>query len=71
MHRIRSKPNVRYWAVNAADVREVYQEIWRVLKPGGIFGFHDWVMTDVFDEGVKRHRLVRNQIELGNGITGM
>lgn len=55
----------------AADVRDVYKEIWRVLKPGAPFGFHDWVMTDEFDESDRKHRHTRNEIELGNGITNM
>jgi sterol 24-C-methyltransferase len=55
----------------AANVRDVYREIWRVLKPGGPFAFHDWVMTPKFDANNRKHCRIRNQIEFGNGITNM
>ncbi|KAI6806371.1 hypothetical protein KC332_g13840 [Hortaea werneckii] len=55
----------------APDVKDVYAEIHRVLKPGGQFGFHDWVMTDKYQESNARHRHIRNAIEFGNGITNM
>jgi len=49
----------------------VYREIKRVLKPGAPFTFHDFAMTEKFDERVPEHRRVRNWVEFGNGITKM
>ncbi|KAJ4296157.1 Delta(24)-sterol C-methyltransferase [Collariella sp. IMI 366227] len=53
------------------DPAAVYSEIKRVLKPGAPFTFHDFAMTEKFDEGDPEQRKVRNWIEFGNGITGM
>ena len=53
------------------DPTACYEEIKRVLKPGGIFTIHDFAMTKKFDEGIPEHRKIRNWIEFGNGITKM
>ena len=50
---------------------EAYNEVFRVLKPGGPFGFSEWTMTNKFNEQDAEHRAVRNWIEYGNGITRM
>lgn len=52
----------------APDVKIPYREIRRVLKPGGTFGYTDWVMTQTFDPAIEKHRRIRDQIERGNGI---
>ena len=46
---------------------EVYSEIYRVLKQGGIFGVFEWVLTDTFstDSG---QIAIRLGIERGNGV---
>lgn len=49
----------------------MYGQIFRVLKPGGVFGVYEWVMTDKYDEGNKTHRAIRLGIERGNGISNM
>ncbi|KAJ7079360.1 delta-sterol C-methyltransferase [Mycena crocata] len=49
----------------------VFGEIYKVLKPGGIFGVYDWAMTDNWDPSVPSHVTLQHEIELGNGIPEM
>lgn len=57
--------------VHAPTLQGVYEQIFRVLKPGGTFGVYEWVMTDQFDESNAEHRAIRLGIERGNGISHM
>lgn len=57
--------------VHAPSLQAVYEQIYRVLKPGGRFGVYEWVMTDRFDESNPEHRAIRLGIERGNGIVNM
>ena len=57
--------------VHAPTLQGVYEQIFRVLKPGGRFGVYEWVMTDRFDESNAEHRAIRLGIERGNGISHM
>lgn len=57
--------------VHAPSLEGVYHEIWKVLKPGGVFGVYEWVMTDNFDETNEEHRRIRHEIEIGDGIAQM
>ena len=57
--------------VHAPSLEGVYAQIYRVLKPGGVFGVYEWVMTDAYDPANKRHRDIRLAIERGNGIANM
>lgn len=57
--------------VHAPTLQGVYEQIFRVLKPGGTFGVYEWVMTDRFDESNAEHRAIRLGIERGNGISHM
>ena len=57
--------------VHAPSLEGVYSQIFRVLKPGGVFGVYEWVMTDAYDASNKRHREIRLAIERGNGIANM
>ncbi|KAE8354883.1 S-adenosyl-L-methionine-dependent methyltransferase [Aspergillus coremiiformis] len=56
---------------HAPSLQKVYEQIFRVLKPGGRFGVYEWVMTDQFDESNPKHRAIRLGIERGNGIVTM
>lgn len=57
--------------VHAPSLEAVYKQVYRVLKPGGVFGVYEWVMTDKYDHENLRHRQIRLDIEQGDGIANM
>ncbi|KAI9786240.1 MAG: Delta(24)-sterol C-methyltransferase [Geoglossum umbratile] len=57
--------------VHAPILEGVYSQIFRVLKPGGVFGVYEWLMTDKYDNSNPKHREVRLGIEQGDGISNM
>lgn len=57
--------------VHAPSLEGVYSEIFRVLKPGGVFGVYEWLMTDNYDNDNPEHRKIRLGIEQGDGISNM
>jgi sterol 24-C-methyltransferase len=57
--------------VHAPVLDGVYGEIYKVLKPGGVFGVYEWVMTENYDETNPEHRQIAYEIELGDGIPKM
>ena len=57
--------------VHAPELEGVYGEIFRLLKPGGVFGVYEWLMTDQYDNDNMDHRKIRLAIEVGNGISNM
>lgn len=57
--------------VHAPRLEGVYGEIFRVLKPGGVFGVYEWLMTDEYDNDRVEHREIRLAIEVGDGISNM
>ena len=57
--------------VHAPSLEGIYSEIFRVLKPGGVFGVYEWLMTDAYDNANPAHREIRLGIEQGNGISNM
>lgn len=57
--------------VHAPSLEGIYSEIFRVLKPGGVFGVYEWLMTDKYDNDNLRHREIRLGIEEGDGISNM
>ncbi|KAK7740987.1 Sterol 24-C-methyltransferase erg6b [Cytospora paraplurivora] len=57
--------------VHAPSLEGVYSQIYRVLKPGGVFGVYEWVMTDAYDNEDIEHRKIRLDIEQGDGIANM
>ncbi|GJN22937.1 hypothetical protein PR202_gb10547 [Eleusine coracana subsp. coracana] len=46
----------------------VYREVYRVLKPGQYFALDEWCLTDRFDSNNARHRTIKAEIELGDGL---
>lgn len=44
------------------------QEIYRVLKPGGLFAGYEWCSTDLNDPSNPTHKSILDEIELGNGL---
>ncbi|KAL8808870.1 MAG: hypothetical protein Q9223_003799 [Gallowayella weberi] len=57
--------------VYAPSLQEVYTEIARVLKPGGVFGVYEWFMTEVFDAKNPVHVEIRQRIERGDGVVNL
>ena len=57
--------------VHAPNLHGIYSEIFRVLKPGGIFGVYEWLMTDEYNKDDAGHRQIRQHIEEGNGVSNM
>ena len=57
--------------VHAPSLEGVYSQIFRVLKPGGVFGIYEWLMTDRYDNDNPHHREIRLGIEQGDGISNM
>lgn len=57
--------------VHAPSLEGVYSQIYRVLKPGGVFGVYEWLMTEKYDNDNPRHREIRLGIEQGDGISNM
>ncbi|KAJ4470269.1 S-adenosyl-L-methionine-dependent methyltransferase [Lentinula lateritia] len=57
--------------VHAPTWEGVYGEIFKVLKPGGVFGVYEWCMTDAWDPSIPEHKALAHEIELGNGIPEM
>ncbi|ODV88244.1 hypothetical protein CANARDRAFT_5538 [[Candida] arabinofermentans NRRL YB-2248] len=57
--------------VHAPNLEGVYGEIYKCLKPGGVFGVYEWVMTDEYDETNPEHRRISYGIEVGDGIPKM
>jgi sterol 24-C-methyltransferase len=57
--------------VHAPSLEGIYSEIFRVLKPGGVFGVYEWLMTEKYNNDDPHHRAIRLGIEQGNGISNM
>lgn len=57
--------------VHAPSLKGVYSEICRVLKPGGVVGIYEWLMTDEYDNENLVHRRLRLDIEQAFGISNM
>ncbi|KAI8361522.1 S-adenosyl-L-methionine-dependent methyltransferase [Mortierella sp. GBAus27b] len=57
--------------VHASSLEGVYGEAFRVLKPGGVFGCYEWVMTDKYDPTNPTHLQVVRGLEVGNGVAKM
>jgi sterol 24-C-methyltransferase len=57
--------------VHAPSLEGVYSQIFKVLKPGGVFGVYEWLMTEEYDNNNQKHREIRLGIEQGDGISNM
>lgn len=53
---------------HAPDKRGVYREIFRVLKPGGLFVGDEWCVTDLYNPDNTEHLRLKSGIEIGNGL---
>jgi sterol 24-C-methyltransferase len=57
--------------VHAPSLEGIYSQIFRVLKPGGVFGVYEWLMTEKYNNDDQHHREIRLGIEQGDGISNM
>ena len=57
--------------VHAPTLEGVFTEIFRVLKPGGVFASYEWLCTEEYDVNDPVQKKVINLIEEGNGISHM
>jgi len=53
---------------HAPDKTGVFSEVYRTLKPGGLFACFDWVVTHKYNADNKQHLAIREGIEVGNGL---
>jgi len=48
---------------------DVYDQVYRVLKPGGLFASYEWVLNaDKFDANNKQHLQIKYEVEKGNAL---
>ena len=57
----------RVYAIEATchasdDLSRVYADVYRILKPGGLFAFYEWIMTDKYDPENPYHQKIKNEI---------
>lgn len=50
--------------VHAPSLEGVYSQIFKVLKPGGVFGVYEWLMTENYDASNPKHREICHGIEV-------
>ena len=53
---------------HAPDKVAAFKEIFRVLKPGGLFAAYEWCMTSEFDAANPQHQEIKKGIETGDGL---
>jgi sterol 24-C-methyltransferase len=53
---------------HAPSLEGIYREVYKCLKPGGVFGFYEWVMTDKWDASNPEHKDVAHGIEVSTLI---
>ncbi|KAK4688218.1 sterol 24-C-methyltransferase, partial [Tremellales sp. Uapishka_1] len=56
---------------HAPTFEGIYGEIYKCLKPGGLFGVYEWCMTDAWDASNPEHKRIQHGIEIGDGIPEM
>ncbi len=53
---------------HAPDKASLFKEVSRVLKPGGLFGAYEWIVTDRFEPSNPKHVDNVHRIDLGNSM---
>ena len=49
---------------HAPVLEDIYREVYKCLKPGGVFGFYEWNMTDKWDASIPWHKEVAHGVEV-------
>ena len=47
---------------HAQSLYKIYSEVFRVLKPGGLFALYEWIMTDVYNPSDPYHKKLKADI---------
>lgn len=47
---------------HSPELSRVYSEVYRVLKPGGLFASYEWITTDKYDPSNRYHRKLKADI---------
>ncbi|MFI1966197.1 methyltransferase domain-containing protein [Streptomyces pathocidini] len=55
--------------IHSPDHRGVYEQAYRVLRPGGVFGGYAWCMTELYDKEDPEHQRVKRDIERGTALS--
>ena len=53
---------------HAAERRDVFREVHRVLRPGALFAGYEWCLTDRYQDQNPAHHAARRGIEKGNSL---
>ena len=53
---------------HAPDRGACFAQIFRALKPGGVFGGYEWVTTPAYTPSNPDHRRIKKDIEVGDGL---
>lgn len=53
---------------HAPDRAACFAQIFRMLKPGGVFAGYEWVTTPAFDSKNPEHVAIKHGIEVGDGL---
>ena len=59
---------ILYRCAGVLQLEEVYGEVFRVLKPGGLFASYEWVSTKLYDPNNPEHVRIMDEINYGNGL---
>ncbi len=51
---------------HAPDTRRAFEELYRLLRPGGELAAVDWCLTEAFDESDAQHRDALDRLEMAN-----
>jgi len=47
---------------HAQSLLKIYSEVFRVLKPGGLFALYEWIMTDAYNPSDPYHKKLKADI---------